>query len=81
MSVILQSMLISNFYKVSQILYERYEQSALIKLIGTWQGDRIIGGVLWYIAPPENLADAILNPHRAIFYTIFVCFLCAMFSK
>jgi len=36
MSVILQGMLISNFYKISQILHDRFYKSALIKLIGTW---------------------------------------------
>jgi protein transport protein SEC61 subunit alpha len=55
MSVILQSMLISNFYKISQILHERFVKSALIKLIGTWQGDKITGGLLWYISAPYNL--------------------------
>jgi protein transport protein SEC61 subunit alpha len=36
MSVILQSMLISNFYRVSQILHGKFHKSVLIKLIGTW---------------------------------------------
>lgn len=36
MSVILQSMVISNFYKISQILHDRFTRSTLIKLIGTW---------------------------------------------
>ena len=55
MSVILQSMLISNFYRISQILHEKFYKSALIKLIGSWEGDRITGGILWYVAPPYDL--------------------------
>lgn len=81
MSVILQSMLISNFYKISQILHDRFYKSALIKLLGTWEGDRITGGVLWYIAPPYDLTEAITHPHRTIFYIAFVCFLCAQLTK
>lgn len=81
MSVILQGMLISNFYRISQLLHDRFTKSILIKLIGSWEGDRITGGVLWYIAPPYDLADALAYPHRTLFYTAFVCFLCAWFAK
>lgn len=81
MSVILQGMLISNFYRISQILHERFYKSALIKLIGTWEHDRIVGGILWYVAPPENLTEAVTYPHRTVFYIFFVCFLCAQLTK
>lgn len=80
-SVILQSMVISKFYKISQILHERFYKSALIKLIGTWQQDKITGGLLWYISAPYDMREAITYPHRTILYTIFVCSICAMFSK
>lgn len=56
MSVILQSMLISNFYRVSQILHGKFHKSVLIKLIGTWQGDKIVGGILWYFSPPSGIS-------------------------
>ena len=56
MSVILQSMLVSNFYRISQLLHDRFHKSMLIKLIGSWQGDKITGGILWYIAPPYNMS-------------------------
>jgi protein transport protein SEC61 subunit alpha len=81
MSVILQSMLISNFYRISQVLHDRFINSPLIKILGTWEQDRITGGVLWYIAPPYNLSEALTYPHRTIFYTTFVCLLCAFFAK
>jgi len=81
MSVILQSMLISQFYKISQILHDKFQGSDLIKLIGTWQGDRIVGGVLWYISPPENMTNAIAYPYRTFLYICCVCTLCAVFAK
>lgn len=36
MSVILQSMLVSNFYNISAILYARFSKSILVKLFGVW---------------------------------------------
>lgn len=36
MSVILQSMLISNFYNISAILHARFSKSILVKLFGVW---------------------------------------------
>jgi preprotein translocase subunit SecY len=74
-------MLVSNFYRISHILHDRFHKSILIKLIGKWEGDRIVGGALWYIAPPYDLKEAIAFPHRTIFYTAFVCLLCALFAK
>ncbi len=81
MSVILQSMVISNFYKISQILHDRFYKSALIKLIGKWEGDRIVGGILWYVSPPYDIQEAFVYPHRTILYIAFVCLLCSWFAK
>lgn len=81
MSVILQSLFISFFYNTINTLHDRFHSSALIKLLGTWHQGRITGGLLWYIAPPENMTQAFLYPHRTIFYTAFVCFLCSIFAR
>lgn len=55
MSVILQGMVISNFYRISQVLHDRFYRSVIIKMIGKWEGDRIVGGILWYVASPYNI--------------------------
>lgn len=52
MSVILQSMFVSNFYIVSRLLYEKFSKTVLISLIGKWEGNKIMGGLVWYISPP-----------------------------
>jgi len=52
MSVILQSMLISNFYNISSILYSRFSKSILVKLFGVWENGKVINGLMWYISPP-----------------------------
>lgn len=52
MSVILQSMLISNFYNISSILYSRFSKSILVKLFGVWENGKVTNGLMWYISPP-----------------------------
>lgn len=52
MSVILQSLFISFIYNTINTLHDRFHSSALIKLLGTWHGGKITGGILWYVAPP-----------------------------
>lgn len=52
MSVILQSMFVSNFYMVSRLLYEKFSKTVLINLVGKWEGNKIMGGLVWYISPP-----------------------------
>jgi len=50
--VILQSMFVSNFYMLSKILYGKFNKTILINLLGKWEGNKIMGGLIWYISPP-----------------------------
>jgi preprotein translocase subunit SecY len=54
MSAILQSMVASNFYAISHTLYDRFTGVFWIKLIGTWHGGKCVGGLAWWISPPES---------------------------
>ena len=81
MSVILQSMFVSNFYMVSKILYEKFNKTILINLLGKWEGTKIVGGLVWYISPPVDFDDFMSYPHRFLTYVIFVCGCCAFFSR
>jgi len=40
-----------------------------------------IGGLAYYISPPRDMVDILKDPFHAVFYTIFVCCSCALFSK
>lgn len=80
-SVILQSMFISNFYNISNILYTRFNKTFLINLLGVWEGNKVVGGFAWYISPPGSIENMITYPIRGITYTVFMCFLCACFSR
>lgn len=79
--VILQSMVVSNFYLLSKILYQRFNKTILINLLGKWEGNQIIGGLVWYISPPLDFNDFCAYPHRFVTYLIFVCASCAFFSR
>lgn len=86
MPIILQSALVSNLYFVSQLLFRRYGGNLLVQLLGRWQADEFngqmnpVGGLVYYISPPRNLADAAANPVHTLFYTAFMLAACAIFS-
>lgn len=80
-SVILQSMFVSNFYMLSKILYQKFNKTILINVLGKWQGNQIVGGLIWYISPPVDFQDFLLYPYRFFTYVIFVCGCCAFFSR
>ncbi|MCL4134212.1 UNVERIFIED_CONTAM: hypothetical protein GTU68_040591 [Idotea baltica] len=80
-SVILQSMFVSNFYMLSRLLYARFNNTVVINLLGKWEDERIVGGLVWYISPPADWNDFILYPHRFLTYVIFICTACAFFSR
>lgn len=52
MSVILQSMLVSNLYNISAILSSRFKNSIIVKIFGDWQNGKAVGGITYYISPP-----------------------------
>lgn len=88
MPIILQSALVSNLYFISQLLYKRYGGNFLVQLLGRWQvleygaGNMVpVGGLVYYISPPQSLTQVAANPLHAIFYIVFMLSACALFSK
>jgi protein transport protein SEC61 subunit alpha len=81
MSVILQSMLVSNFYNISSILYSRFSKSILVKFFGVWENGKVTNGLMRYISPPENFADLVMSPIRTVTYLTFICVSCAFFAR
>jgi protein transport protein SEC61 subunit alpha len=84
--IILESALVSNLYFISQILYKRYKNFFLIRLLGQWQdgegGQSIpIGGLAYYISPPRDLVDFLSDPLHSIFYVLFILISSALFAK
>jgi len=88
MPIILQTALVSNLYFLSQLLFNRYSGNFLVRLLGRWQdvdgmpGQSVpVGGLAYYISPPQALADILKDPLHALFYFTFILAACALFSK
>jgi len=85
--IILQTALVSNLYFFSQLLYKRFKSNMLVNLLGQWQevdysGQSIpVGGIAYYISPPNSFTDIWDDPIHAVFYIAFVLTSCALFSK
>merc|ERR1719364_496105 len=85
--IILQTALVSNLYFFSQLLYRRFKSNMLVNLLGQWQemeygGQSIpVGGLAYYMSPPNSFADIWEDPFHALFYIAFVLISCALFSK
>jgi len=87
--IILQSALVSNLYVISQMLSLRFEGNFLINLLGVW-GDvegggparsYPIGGLCYYLSPPESFLSILSDPVHALCYLLFMLGSCAFFSK
>eukprot|EP00397_Hematodinium_sp_SG-2012_P009312 GEMP01009394.1.p1 GENE.GEMP01009394.1~~GEMP01009394.1.p1 ORF type:complete len:474 (+),score=68.66 GEMP01009394.1:69-1490(+) len=85
--IILMTALTSNLYFFSQLLYRRFTSNMLVNLLGQWQelefgGQSIpVGGLAYYISPPNSFSDIWDDPIHALFYLAFVLISCALFSK
>lgn len=85
--IILQTALVSNLYFFSQLLYRRFKSNMLVNILGQWQeldvgGQSIpVGGIAYYISPPNSLLDVVSDPIHTFFYITFVLVSCALFSK
>merc|ERR1712076_349254 len=59
--IILQSALVSNLYMISQMLSVKFAGNFFVNLLGTWHdgGGRAypIGGLCYYLSPPDTLAS------------------------
>ena len=89
MPIILQTALVSNLYFFSQILYKRFSSNIFVGLLGRWEdpefspsGSSIpVGGLAYYVSPPQSFSDMLSDPFHTVFYITFVLSTCALFSK
>lgn len=59
-----------------------------IRFLGVWQehdqrsgGPRLIGGLAYYLVPPQSLDELIYDPGHFIIFMLFICCSTALFSK
>merc|ERR1711920_580012 len=87
--IILQSALVSNLYIISQILSTRFAGNFFVNLLGVWADiersgparSHPIGGLCYYLSPPESFNSMVSDPIHAILYIVFMLGSCAFFSK
>uniref|UniRef100_A0A674NS67 Protein transport protein SEC61 subunit alpha n=1 Tax=Takifugu rubripes TaxID=31033 RepID=A0A674NS67_TAKRU len=88
--IILQSALVSNLYVISQMLSTRFSGNFLVNLLGTWSVSTFtggparaypVGGLCYYLSPPESFGSVLDDPVHAFIYIIFMLGSCAFFSK
>lgn len=87
--IILQSALVSNLYVISQMLAVRFRGNFLISLLGVWENvegggparSYPIGGLCYYLSPPESFLQMLADPIHGLLYVTFMLGSCAFFSK
>jgi protein transport protein SEC61 subunit alpha len=79
---------VSNLYFFSQLLYKRYSENFLVKLLGVWRevqgggGQSVpVSGLAYYVSPPRTVTEITADPFHALFYFVFILSACALFSK
>merc|ERR1712033_122921 len=85
--IILQSALVSNIYIISQMLSAKFSNNFFVSLLGVWNEgggpsrSYPIGGLCYYLSPPESLGQIAVDPIHALVYIVFMLGSCAFFSK
>jgi protein transport protein SEC61 subunit alpha len=85
--IILQSALVSNIYIISQMLSTKFANNFFVSLLGVWNEgggpsrSYPVGGLCYYLSPPESLGQIAVDPIHALVYIVFMLGSCAFFSK
>ncbi len=85
MPVIFTSALFANIYFFSQLLWSNFRGHFLVELLGTYtigEGGQPIpsGGLVYYVIAPRSVLDVLLNPSRAVIFTVLMVAFCVIFS-
>ncbi|KAJ3175042.1 translocon subunit [Irineochytrium annulatum] len=86
MPIMLQSALVSNIFFISQLLYKRFPENFIVRLIGVWKNfegvpqEFATGGMAYYISPPQSLKAAAADPVHFVVYVSFMLCACAFLS-
>src|SRR4051812_18888090 len=87
MPIMLQSALSSNIFLISQMLHSRFGENLLVQLFGVWEAKEgsaqlfAVSGLAYYMSPPLNFTDALLDPIHTAVYITYMLVACAVFSK
>ena len=85
--IILQTALVSNVYFFSQLMFTKFPRNILVNLLGRCQELQgstqmaPVGGLAYYISPPQTLNNIMADPIHAVFYFAFILTICAVLSR
>ena len=83
--VIMMNTFFSNIYIFSQLLYQRYPEKLLIKIIGTWaniDGEQVAtGGIAYFLSPPKSFSNFITHPLKSIVYIVTILYVSGLFTQ
>lgn len=80
--VILASALFADLYFFSSVLSSRFPNSFIASFLGTINRTTgtPMGGLIYYLTPPRNLGSVLVDPIRALIYTLILVGVCVLFS-
>ncbi|KAI9022551.1 SecY subunit domain-containing protein [Hyaloraphidium curvatum] len=87
MPIMLTSALVSNLYFISQLLYNRFPDNIMVRLLGVWKSNEgapqqfASGGFAYYVSAPESIGAAVSDPIHFVIYLAFMLGACAFFSR
>jgi len=89
MPIILQTALVSNYFFISQLVFRRFGDNFITSFLGSWQqlegvyqNQMVpIGGIAYYLSPPNTLSELMRDPLHTLLYLTFVLVSCALFSR
>jgi len=87
MPIMLESALSSNVFILSQMLFNRFPENIIVRLLGVWepledsQQLSAISGVAYYMSPPHTIKEVLTDPIHTAVYITFMLTACALFSK
>ncbi|KAK2724627.1 protein transport protein Sec61 subunit alpha-like 1 [Artemia franciscana] len=87
--IMFQSVLVSNLYIFSQMMSASFAGNFLVNLLGIWSDAagggparaHPIGGLCYYLSPPEGFGSIADDPIHALIYIILMLGSCAFLSK
>eukprot|EP00834_Sanchytrium_tribonematis_P008039 NODE_839_length_3588_cov_1.240183.p1 type:complete len:447 gc:universal NODE_839_length_3588_cov_1.240183:332-1672(+) len=86
MPIMLEQALVSNIFMISQMLFNRFPEHWIIRLIGVWDANEFnqlapVSGIAYYLTPPHNLKSVWNDPIHFALHLVFMLYICAAFSK
>eukprot|EP00767_Chilomastix_cuspidata_P003143 gnl/Chilomastix_cuspidata/326.p1 GENE.gnl/Chilomastix_cuspidata/326~~gnl/Chilomastix_cuspidata/326.p1 ORF type:complete len:453 (+),score=216.03 gnl/Chilomastix_cuspidata/326:72-1430(+) len=86
--VMFQSAMTSYLFMISQFIFKRWGGNFFVRLLGSWREVEYrpgqfypTGGLIYFLAAPSSLKNALLHPIHTVLYIVYKCVTCALFAR